>query len=160
MAAPSIQLDLENALKSYLTGISLFVPAIPIVASHATESASDGTFVSIKADTPDWYALGGYNAQINVVFEFATKVSDPDVRDAQDIAHSVRTGSLIELLSMQNFAQAKGQLNPPAFPIPDTRPWKGLGFSAWEEIAPPAEERSETQIVTRLAYEFVVQLES
>ena len=160
MASPSIQLDLENALKTYLTGISLFVPAVPIVASHATETVVDGTYVSIKADPSDWYSLGGYNAQINVVFEFGTKVSDPDVRNGADIAHSVRTGNLIEWLSMQNFAQMKGQLNPPAFPIPDTRPWKGLGFSAWEEIAPPGEERSETQIVTRLAYEFVVQLES
>jgi len=160
MASPSIQLDLENALKSYLTGISLFVPAVPVFASHGTESAADGTYVSIKAEPPDWYALGGYNAQINVVFEFGTKVSDPDVRNAADIAHSVRTGNLIEWLSMQNFAQAKGQLNAPAFPIPDTRPWKGLGFSAWEEMAPPAEERSETQIITRLAYEFIVQLES
>src|SRR5215472_1856970 len=160
MASPSIQLDLENALKSYLTGISLFVPAVPVVASHGTESAADGTYVSIKAEPPDWYALGGYNAQINVVFEFGTKVSDPDVRNAADIAHSVRTGNLIEWLSMQNFAQAKGQLNAPAFPIPDTRPWKGLCFSAWEEMAPPAEERSETQIITRLAYEFIVQLES
>jgi hypothetical protein len=160
MASPSIQLDLENALKSYLTGITAFVPPIPIYASHATEFAADGTYLAIKADPPDWYALGGFNAQINVVFEFATKVSDPDVRDGADIAHSVRTGNLIELLSMQNFYSMLGELNPPLWPRPDNRPWKGLGFSAWEEIAPPAEQRSTTQVVTYLAYEFVVELES
>jgi hypothetical protein len=160
MPQPSIQLDLENALKSYLTGISLFVPPVPIYAAHATESGqSDGTYLAISAAPPDWYSLGGYNALDLISFEFYTEVADPDTRAAADTAHAVRTGALIDLFSQQRFNEVLGQLNfYGSNPIFDTRPWKGLGFSAWEEDT-HEDKREEKRVVTTLRYEFIVQLE-
>jgi hypothetical protein len=157
MINPSLQLDLENALKSYLTGISV-INSAPIYAAHGTEKAPDGTYLAIRAEPPDWYALGGYNATVLVQFICATQVSDPDARNAADAAHALRTGALIDLLSMQRFNEIKAALNPPAFP-PDMRPWAGLGFDAWEQDASVSDAPTETQVVTTLPYEFVVHLE-
>jgi hypothetical protein len=156
MINPSLQLDLENALKSYLSGVSP-INSAPIYAAHGTEKAPDGTYLAIRAMPPNWYTWGGYNAAVIVAFQFATQVSDPDTRTAVDAAHALRTGALIDLLSMQRFNEIKAALNVPLVP-PDVRPWKGLGFSAWEEDE-HADAPTETQVVTTLSYEFVVHLE-
>ena len=159
MASPSLQLDLENALKSYITGITLFSPAINIHAAHGTETDTTGTYLGISALPPDYYQLGGYNPVVIVKFQFATQVSDPDTRSAADDDHAIRTGALIDLLSQQRFDAVKAALNAPAYPFPDNRLWAGIGFDAWEEDT-HEDTRTETQVVTTLGYEFVVHLES
>jgi hypothetical protein len=159
VAAPSVQLALENALKSYITGITLFSPTIPIHAGHATESETTGTYLAIMAEPPDYYTLGGYNAQVIVTFRFATQAADPDDRTDAAAAHAARTGALIDLLSQQRFNEVLAALTPPAFPFPDNRAWKGLGFSSWEEEKRD-DSRTQTEVVTDLSYEFVVHLES
>jgi hypothetical protein len=159
MSEPSIQLDLETALKNYITGISLFDPSVPIYAGHSTEFAQKGTYVAINANPPDWYALGGQNPVLEVQFQFATEVVDPDARAEADTEHATRTGALIDLLSQQRFKEVLIALNPPVFPFPDNRPWKGLGFDAWEQN-PGEDTRTDTQVLTTLLYEFVVHLES
>jgi hypothetical protein len=159
MSEPSIQLDLENALKDFIVGMTLFTPTVPVFASHSTEFSQTGTYVAISSNVPDWYLLGGRNPLALVTFECATEVSDPDVRGIADNEHSQRTGALIDLFSEQRQIEIMGDLNPPPWPFPDNRPWKGLGFDSWCENGGD-DTRSETQVVTRLIYEFVVHLEN
>src|SRR4051794_38644844 len=129
MSSPSIQLDLEKALKAFITAQNIFAaPARDIHAAHELDKVPDGTFLLIICEQPpDWETMV-INAIIPARFELATAVKNPDSRSASAIRHGTDFGKLIELFSDQNYAAVITALNAPAAP-PDNRSWKGLGFT-------------------------------
>jgi hypothetical protein len=150
MSSPSLQLDAEKALKTFITSRNLFNPAIDIHCARETDLATDGTYLAIESQPPDWYQLGYQNAVMLIVFKFATQVNDPALRAFRNLAHSTRTGALIDLLCIQRFDATRTALNLSAGP-------SFLYFDCWEEEK--AEEgHTDTQVVTSLTYEFVVHL--
>jgi hypothetical protein len=158
MSSPSIQLDLEKALKAFITAQAIMsAPARPIYSAHEFGKDPEGTFLNIIADPPDWETMV-INAIVRVTFELATLIKDPGTRTTAAVRHSTDLGRLIELLSQQNFAVALAALNIPTVG-PDTRTWTGLGFTGWEAQEPEPDGTTDTQIVSRLPYLFEIFLE-
>jgi hypothetical protein len=150
MSSPSLQLDVEKALKTFIASQNIFTPAIDIHAARETDLALDGTYLALVSSPPDWYQLGGQNAVLPVVFKFATQVNDPATRAASNIAHAARTGALIDLLCEQRFGAVRAALNLQAISA-------FLQFDVWCEEK-SEESHTDTQVVTSLDYEFIVHL--
>ncbi len=150
MSSPSLSLDTEKALKTFILAQNLFNPAIDIHAAHETDLADEGNYLAIICSLPDWYSLGGYNAILNLTFKVATQVNDSTMRAVQIQAHADRSGAVIDLLCEQRFNAIKNALNISAVPV-------HLEFDTWEQTE-HSESRTEVQLVSELRYEFWVHL--
>ena len=177
----SVQLGLEQALKSlvpYLQsltdseGIWDFLDVFPppsagadflYLAGHEASDLPDKTpaYLAFIAGLPDLRAIGPRYPQVTVRMELATAgIGDKETRDAAVITHSQRVAALIKLFSPIYRNTLRAALSPPVA-APDNRPWKGLGFDAWN-AEPPTDGRSPSgnAFVANPSYIFTIHFES
>ena len=170
----SIELGLEQGLKAlipYLRGLSdpagvwNFLDVFPedflYMAGHeATDLPDEATaFLAFIAGLPDFRAIGFRYPMIPVKFELATAgIGDVQTRTQAVINHSRRAAAILRLFSPRYYESLREIFN--IAPNPDDRPWKGLGFDAWN-AEPPAEGRSPTgnAFIASPSYIFVVHFE-
>ena len=157
MASSSLQLDVENALKSFIASQSILgLTSANIYPAHAKQKIdpdTKGTYLGIIADTPAWEPLI-VNAEIKVTFEIATAgMQDHDKAPQASVDHSTRVGQVLDLFSWQNLQQTRDTLNVSSFSL-------GVGFTGYEPLKPEPDGMSQdgTQIITKLSYTFEVYL--
>jgi hypothetical protein len=171
----AIQLDLERALKSlipYLQSLEdslglwdflddAFPSGFLFMAGHeATTLPDDKTsFLAFIASLPDYRLLAMRYPAVVVRVELGTAgIADETTRPAAIAQHSLRTAAIIRLFSQWYFDVLREVFN--AANDPDTRPWAGLGFDAWN-AQPPLEGQSPTgrSFIANPSYNFIVHFE-
>ncbi len=181
----SVQLPLEQALKAlipYLQSLEdpeglwdfLDVPfpstltdpqsaGFLFMAGHEAPKLPDDktSFLCFIAGLPDYRAIGMRYPQVFVRMELGTAgIADEVTRTVAITQHSERSAALIRLFSPWYFKALRAVLLPP-LEDPDTRPWKGLGFDAWN-AQKPVEGQSVTggDFVAVPSYIFTVHFET
>lgn len=159
MAQPSLQLDVESALRSFLALQNISGYSFQnIYRAHAREKIdpdTKGTYLGIIADTPDWEMLV-VNAIIKVTFEVVSAgMQDHEAAPRNSADHAQRSGQIVQLFSQQAFTDTLAGLNNSASAFQ-------LGFTGFEAQKPEPDGTSQdgTQLITRLSYIFEVYLGS
>lgn len=135
VASSSLQLDLENALATFLGA------ALPsaFYSAHATDKIDKSSYIAIIAGLPDWEYFAGKGAVVAVSFQVVTSVADPDPRAANALAHQTTLGQVFDLFSDVNFTDTLAALNVAGAAV-------GLGFTGWDALSSNHEDgRSEDE---------------
>src|SRR6266496_3474249 len=132
--------------------------SLPIYAGHSAEALADDQpdYLAIIAALPRGNNLYTGNPEVPVTFKIFTSLLDPDDRANQAAAHAERIAAVFDLFDDNNFTEVKAALNKPLYPFPDTRAWKGLGFTGWEPADDPTDTHDATRYIASLPYIFDV----
>jgi hypothetical protein len=175
----SIQLGLEQALKSlipYLKGLSDplgiwdFLDVFPVPSSttflylaghEATDLPDNNTgYLGFIAGLPDLRTIGPKYPNVSVKMDLATAgIGDKDKRGMAVVTHSQRVAALIRLFSPRYYETLREVFNVPG--NPDIRPWKGMGFDAWNAEKPESGQSANgNAFIASPAYIFIVHFEA
>jgi hypothetical protein len=171
----SVQLPLEQALKALIPylrelddpdGIWNFLDIFPddflFMAGHEAQGLPDNWtgYLGFISGLPNYRRIGPRYPEVPLKLELATAgVGDEQTRGQAIITHSRRAGALIELFSPRYREVLRDVLNGIGLTT-DDRPWKGLGFDAWNADL-PQDGRAPTgnAFVANPSYLFIVHFE-
>jgi hypothetical protein len=173
----SVQLPLERALKAlipYLQSLDdpdelwdflddAFPDSFLFMAGHEAPTLSDEktSYCAFIAGLPDNRAIGDRYPQVSLRIELGTAgIADETTRTAAIEAHSVRIAAIIRLFSLRYYNALRAVFNADNI-IMDDRPWKGLGFDAWNADKPQEGfSPSGKAFVAQPSFLFIVHYES
>jgi hypothetical protein len=182
----SVQLGIEQALVSLIpylqsladaTGYWDFLDVFPplssttflYLAGHEAKKLPDDKvgYLGFIAGLPDNRSIGPRYPKVSVKMDLATAgIGDEKTRQQAILTHSQRTAALIRLFSQPYSGDSKnpGPLREvlllPASG-PDNRPWKGLGFDAWNaELPESGQSANGNAFIASPTYLFIVHFET
>lgn len=152
MSVSSIQLPTERALQAFLRDSGAIPDNYPVICAHDIEVLpSEGNYVAIIAGSGNFEELID-NATSRIEFRVATQVAEAGNRVERTAQHQLVVGAIHDLLSLQNFEDALPALNAQA----TTANGITIGVSGWEQIDPPLDTHTDSQIISTLPYDFDV----
>jgi hypothetical protein len=175
----SVQLGIEQALVSlipYLQSLAdapgdwdfldVFPPLssttfLYLAAHEAKKLPDDKTaYLGFIAGLPDNRSIGPRYPKVSVKMDLATAgIGDEKTREQDVLIHSQRTAALIRLFSPRYYEVLREVLLPPASG-PDNRPWKGLGFDAWNADQPESGQSANgNAFIASPTYLFIIHFE-
>jgi hypothetical protein len=152
MSVSSIQLPTERALQAFLQAACGNDSAYSIICAHDVEILpQEGNYIAIIAGPGNFEELID-NATSRVEFRIATQVAEAGQRADRTAQHQAVVGSIHDLLSWQNFEDALPALNAQQTSAGGIT----IGVSGWEQVAPPLDTHTDSQIISTLPYDFDV----